>query len=121
MVYTFYAIDYLNIFEFQCYINILGAMFELYQMQQSSDNFYFHVGHEHALNRGLLFATCFDIVEIVVHKYISLVSQILRVSKLCVQNTSEFPQASLNVNSDFSKAFKHVATVWFDEVHGKLS
>ena len=120
-MYTFYAIDCLNVFEFQCYINILGAVFELYPKQQSSDDFYFHVGHEHALNRCLLFATCFDVVEIVVHKNIALVSQILRVSKLRVQNSSEFSQASLNVNSDFSQAFKHVATVWLDEVYEKLS
>lgn len=90
-------------------------------MPQSSNDLYFHVGHKHALHSGLIFAAGFNVVEIVVDKDITLVSQILHVSKLGVQNSSKFFQTSLNVNFDLSQTLEQVATVRFDEVYIELS
>ena len=90
-------------------------------MPQSSNDLYFHVGHEHTLHRGLIFAAWFNVVEIVVDEDITIVSQILHASKLSVQNFSKFFQTSLNINFDFTQALEQVATVWFDEVYVELS
>lgn len=97
-----------------------GAIYYVLQ-KQSANDLYFDVGHVNARHRGPIFATRFDVVEVVVDKDITLVSQVRRVSKFSVQNSSEFCQTSLNVHSDISQALEHVASVWRHQIYEELA